>query len=263
LAIKTSPIRDSARPRARKLPGEDLVSLQEDAITLIQSGSSGEQLGVLVVDDQPLFREGVVATLTRTNGFYVVGEACSGREALALMKEQHPDIVLLDLDLPDGRGIEFIRPLLKECPETRIVVLTDQDDSNTILQSLRAGAAGYLLKNVSLEEMIAAVRDVSGGRTYASPAIAMRVLRYLNASRAQPVGRGLTTRGQEILELLAEGMTNQEIATRLLLNEKTVKRHVTVILKKLGARNRVEAALVVWRRRACGNHLDCAKRKPL
>jgi two-component system, NarL family, nitrate/nitrite response regulator NarL len=244
----------------------------------ISSDSSGRTIGhaaskegrnrtplfsVLVVDDQPLFREGVVVTLNRASGFNVIGEACSGAEALSLVRSLQPDIVLLDLELPDGSGIDFISPIVEACPTARVTILTGNDDDDTVLQALRAGAAGYLLKGASLEELIIGVRDVSEGHTYASPAIAMRVLRHANAARSHWLGRGLTVRDQEILDLLSEGMTNQEIADHLRLNEKTVKRHVTVILKRLGARNRVEAALVVWRRRACGNHLDCAKRKPM
>jgi DNA-binding NarL/FixJ family response regulator len=151
--------------------------------------------------------------------------------------------------LPDGRGVEFVRPILEQSPDTRVVMLTVADDSDTVLEALRAGAMGYLLKGAPGREIVSAVREVARGNSYASPAVAMRVL--TNVATASPAAEGqeLTEREKEVLELLAKGLTNREIGAQLYLSEKTVKHHVTVILQKLDVRNRVEAALLVARRR--------------
>jgi two-component system, NarL family, nitrate/nitrite response regulator NarL len=213
--------------------------------TIQEVESMTESLRVLVVDDHPLFREGVVATLGRAGGFTVV-EATCGTEAVAQAKMIRPDIVLLDVGLPDGRGVEFVGPILQQAPETRVVMLTVADDNDTVLEALRAGASGYLLKGASGGEIVTAVHEVARGNSYASPSVAMRVLRNI-ATRPPTPGEELTEREKEVLELLAKGLTNREIAERVFLSEKTIKHHVTVILQKLAVRNRVEAALLVAR----------------
>jgi len=201
-------------------------------------------LRVFVVDDHPLFREGVVATLSRASGFVAVGEASSGAQAVSQISALRPDIVLLDVGLPDGRGVEFIKPILDGSPQSRVIMLTVADDNDTVVEALRAGAVGYLLKGISGADIIAAVQEVAHGSTYASPTVAMRVLRDVLGPASQPRAEELTVRENEVLKLLAEGLTNREIGSRLYLSEKTVKHHVTIVLQKLGVRNRVEAALV-------------------
>ncbi|MBI5949504.1 MAG: response regulator transcription factor [Chloroflexi bacterium] len=208
-------------------------------------------LRVLVVDDHPLFREGVVATLTREPGFEVVGEAETIAEALVRVRLTRPDVVLLDVALPDGSGIEAVAPILAELPATRIAVLTSSDDSDTVLAALRAGAAGYLLKGTGSTELIAALRAICRGESYTSPKAASRLL--AEAAHPHPVpGDDLSPRERTVLEMLGQGLTNREIAQKLYLSEKTVKRHVTVVMQKLGVRNRVEAALLASRSRRPG-----------
>lgn len=206
-------------------------------------------LRVLVVDDHPLFREGVVATLSRADGFLVVGQASSGSQAVSQVRALRPDIVLLDVGLPDGRGVEFIRPMLDESPQSRIIMLTVADDNDTVVEALRGGAVGYLLKGTSGADIVAAVQEVAHGSTYASPTVAMRVLRDVLETGSQQRTGELTERESDVLKLLGEGLTNREIGSRLYLSEKTVKHHVTLVLQKLGVRNRVEAALVASKAR--------------
>ena len=203
---------------------------------------------VLVVDDHPLFRQGVVATLANAPDFDVVGEASTAAEAVHLATITRPDLVLLDVGLPDGSGVEVISALARELPGVKIAMLTVADDSDTVMEALKAGAAGYLLKGVSGAELIAAVKEVYAGHPYASPPVAMRVLSDVARAGRTP-GADLTERERSVLDLLAQGLTNAEIARRLFLSEKTVKHHITVILQKLGVRNRVEAALIASRRK--------------
>jgi DNA-binding NarL/FixJ family response regulator len=208
-------------------------------------------LRVLVVDDHPLFRQGVVATLARETGFQVVGEAETVAEALALVRHTMPDVVLLDVALPDGSGVEAIGPILSACPGAKVAMLTSADDSDTVLDALRAGAAGYLVKGAAGAELIAALRSICRGEGYTSPRVASRLLAEVAHPRSAP-DEDLTPRERTVFELLGQGLTNREIAQHLYLSEKTVKRHVTVVMQKLGVRNRVEAALLASRARRPG-----------
>lgn len=206
-----------------------------------------EATRVLVVDDHPLFRQGVVATLTREPGIEVVAEAESIAEALRLTRALKPDVVLLDVALPDGTGIDAIQFLRQAHPGTRILMLTVNDASEAVIEAVRSGAAGYLLKGSSANEVVTALRTVALGGTYASPGAAASLISEVARPR-RAVESELTPREQEVHELLGEGLTNREIAGRLVLSEKTVKRHVTVVMQKLGVRNRVEAALLARKR---------------
>ncbi len=200
-------------------------------------------LRVLVVDDHPLFRQGVVATLTREPGFEVVGEAETIAEALTRARLTRPDVVLLDVALPDGSGVDAVGPILEALPGTRIAVLTSSDDSDTVLAALRAGASGYLLKGTGSAELVQALKAICRGENYTSPKAASRLLTEVAHPRPVP-GADLSPRERTVLEMLGQGLTNREIAQQLYLSEKTVKRHVTVVMQKLGVRNRVEAALI-------------------
>jgi DNA-binding NarL/FixJ family response regulator len=199
---------------------------------------------VLVVDDHELFREGVVATLESELDFEVVGQAGSGGEALRAASELRPDLILLDLYMPGGTGLSVLPTLRDELPETHVVMLTISEDPEAVTQALRDGASGYLVKGIRAEAFLEALRAVMVGESYVSPAVAGHVLRELQ--RDQP-GRSdiesLTKRERDVLQLLARGRTNREIAEALVISEKTVKRHVTGIFGKLNARNRTEAAL--------------------
>lgn len=203
-------------------------------------------LRILVVDDHPLFRQGVVDTLTREPGFEVVGEAGTIEEALMRVRLTRPDVVLLDVALPDGSGVDAVAPILQEFPSTKIAILTSSDDSDTVLAALRAGAAGYLLKGTGSAELIGALRAIYSGENYTSPKAASRLLTEVAHPQHAP-GDDLSPRERTVLEMLGLGLTNREIAGRLYLSEKTVKRHVTVVMQKLGVRNRVEAALLAAR----------------
>lgn len=203
---------------------------------------------IVVVDDHPMFRQGVVATLSRAPGFEVVGEAETLTEAYHQIRLSSPDIVLLDVDLPDGTGVEAIETIQASCPGVRVVMLTVADQSEVIIQAMRSGASGYLLKGASATDLITALRAISRGDVYTSPQVASRVLTDISRPPT-PRYAELTERERAVFDLVGEGLTNREIADRLSLSEKTVKGHVTIVMQKLGVRNRVQAALVAAKER--------------
>ncbi len=202
---------------------------------------------VLLVDDHPLFLDGVRAALTGAPDIEVVGEAHDCREAVEKAATLRPDVVLMDLNLPDGSGIDATRDILAAAPETGILVITMSDDDDAVVAAMRAGARGYVLKGVAARELVSIVRSVAAGEVYVTPSLATSLLVELTSpagrSAASPLA-DLTEREREILELVAGGDSNKEIASRLGLSEKTVKHHMTNILQKLQVRNRVEAALL-------------------
>jgi len=206
------------------------------------------EITVLVVDDHPLFREGVVRTIRAQDGMTVVGQADTMEAGLKTARELLPDIVLQDVKLPDGSGIDAVASLQTDCPYSKVLVLTAVEDEETLVQALRAGACGYVLKGVSATELVGAIRSVAGGETYVTPKIAIRLLREMESlthgKRAHDISE-LSERERSILELVGEGLTNKEVGERLFLTEKTVKHYMTNILQKLHVRNRVEAALLL------------------
>ena len=210
-----------------------------------------DEIRVLVVDDHPLFREGVVRTLGEEAGVAVVGEADTASGAIEMARGTLPDVVLLDLKLPDASGLSVVETLQHECPYSQIVVLTAVEDEDALLQALKQGARGYLVKGISGRELKTVVRAIARGETYVSPSMAGRLLKELTtAERSATMGvASLTDREGSILQLVAEGLTNKEIARRLSLSEKTVKHYMTNILQKLQVRNRVEAALLAAKNR--------------
>jgi len=204
------------------------------------------EISVLVVDDHPLFRRGVVETLDAEPGITVVGEAATADDAVAVVRANPPDVVLLDLGIPGG-GLSAARSIAGQCPSARIAILTASEDQDNVELALESGAKAYVVKGVSAGELVAIVKGVARGEAYVTPALAAAVLMERKGtpggrSSADPIG-DLTDREQEVLELVAEALSNKEIAARLSITEKTVKHHVTSILEKLQARNRVEAAL--------------------
>lgn len=207
---------------------------------------------VVVVDDHPLFRRGVIEALGAREGVEVVGQAADAAEAVQQVKTHLPDVVVLDLGIP-GDGLEVARMVATLSPATRVVILTASESEDSLAQALGAGVKGYVVKGVSAEELTSVVWGVAHGEAYVSPSLAANVLMSGKRSRfgaqSDPVGE-LTDREQEVLDLIAEAFSNKEIAARLEISEKTVKHHVTNILDKLQARNRVEAALLARRRRA-------------
>ena len=203
-----------------------------------------ESIRVLVVDDHPLFRQGVVSSLGVEPGLTVVGEANSGEEALNLARELLPDIVLLDISMPGWSGLVTAEKISTACPASAIVILTVSEDKDKLLAAFKAGARAYVLKGVSAQELAKVIRSAAAGDVYVSPSLAAEMLVSLTHDHAPDSLQELTAREREILQLIGTGLTNREIGTRLFLSEKTIKHYVTNILQKLQVRSRVEAALL-------------------
>jgi DNA-binding NarL/FixJ family response regulator len=199
---------------------------------------------VLVADDQALVRDGIVTVLSLSEGIEIVGEAEDGTRAVALAEEVAPDVVLMDLRMPGMGGAEATAALARSAPDVRVLVLTTFADDASIDAALRAGAAGYLTKDAGREEMVAAIRAAAEGGTPLDARIAGRVVAGLPEARPTSVREhfpDLTAREAEVLELMADGATNPEIAERLFLGVSTVKSHVNAIFAKLGVTERREA----------------------
>lgn len=207
-----------------------------------------DRLRVLVADDHPLFREGVVHSLSSEEDIEVVAEASNGDEATRLAIELMPDLAVLDLGMPKGGGIVATRQIATSCPATTILVLTVSEDPDDLLQALKAGARGYVLKGVPAHGLVHAVRAVTSGEVYVTPTLANSILHEMTLEKTTDPFDQLTPREREILELVAEGHTNREIGEQLYLAEKTVKHYMTNVLQKLHVRSRVEAALLAQRR---------------
>jgi DNA-binding NarL/FixJ family response regulator len=202
-----------------------------------------------IVDDQALVREGIRSLLALTDDIEVVADAADGDEALTLVERHRPDVLLLDLRMPGRDGIATLAALGDRGDEVPVLVLTTFDDDELVLRALRAGAAGYLLKDVTLDQLVDAIRALADGRTHIQPAVTERLLRAMTTRPRGPAQselhhvEPLTERELEILRLLASGFSNQEIASALTLATGTVKNHVSTILLKLGVRDRTRAVL--------------------
>ena len=208
-----------------------------------------EQIRILLVDDQRLMREGLRILLELEPDLEIAGEATNGQEALDTYAEIEPDVVLMDVRMPGMDGVEATWRLRERWPSALVIILTTFDDDEYVFEGLRAGARGYLLKDVSGHDLAEAVRTVAGGGALIEPSVARRVVAEF-ARMAPPVrppddglAEPLSEREREILRLMAQGLTNREIADRLSLAQGTVKNYVTTILQKLGARDRTQAAL--------------------
>ncbi len=206
---------------------------------------------VLLVDDQALFREGLHTLLSLHEDIEVVGEAGNGQEAVAAAAELRPDVILMDLQMPVLDGAAATRQLKEMGHPARVIVLTTFDDDDRVFDGLRAGALGYLLKDVSSDKLVEAIRGAARGEGFLQPSVAARVLAEftrLEATAATPPPQSglvepLSERELEIVRLVAAGDSNREIAARLFITEGTVKNHVTNILGKLGVRDRTQAAI--------------------
>lgn len=211
----------------------------------------GFETTVIVVDDHPLYRSGVVETVNDAEDLTVICEASSAAEAIEMVTSKRPDVMLLDLGLPGG-GLEVLRELATRAIITRTVVLTASENEKDLKESLHLGARGYVLKGVSGPQLVDIVRRVRRGEAYVTPALATQALIHQHSGSSDRLKdksiSELTERELEVLDLLGKACSNKEIASRLGISVKTVKHHVTNILGKLGARNRVEAALMVRRR---------------
>jgi two-component system, NarL family, nitrate/nitrite response regulator NarL len=204
-----------------------------------------DPIRVAVADDHPMFRAGVVMSLREEEGIEIVGEASDAGTALVLARAELPQVIVLDINMPGG-GLEAARTIAAACPATRIVMLTVSEDEDDLLAAMKAGASGYVLKGAGASELASVIRSVHAGEVYVAPALAWGMLREMRNPRTSPYDE-LTEREREVLELVAEGLSNQEIGERLGLAEKTIKHYMTNILGKLQVRSRVEAALLVAR----------------
>ena len=201
---------------------------------------------VVIADDHPLYREGVARSLSETGLFTIVGEAANGPDALALVRAQKPDVVLLDISMPGG-GIATLAQIMALDAAPRVAMLTVSEDDDDIMQALKTGALGYILKGVGSRELVQIVTDLAEGRSYVAPSLAIKMMAAMNAPRMAPVKSdldNLTKREEDILRLVSLGKSNKEVANDLDLQEKTIKHYMTAILQKLQVRNRTEAAIM-------------------
>ncbi len=201
---------------------------------------------LVLADDHPIYREGVARTLADAGGIDVVGQAQDGEAAARLCVELKPDLVLLDVSMPKGGGLGALGLIMKMEKPPLVAMLTASEDEGDLMTALKAGAAGYILKGVGASELVELVRDLAAGRSYVSPGLAGRLL---VAMRGKPVGEpnplaDLSRREEDILRLVATGLSNKEVGRKLDIQEKTVKHYMTSILQKLHVRNRVEAAML-------------------
>jgi two-component system, NarL family, response regulator LiaR len=204
-----------------------------------------EPIRVLIADDHPFVRHGLRTYLDTLDDLEVVGEASHGAEAVELAGRLVPDVVLMDLVMPELDGVEATRRIKASSPATKVIVLTSFDDDEKVFPAIKAGAAGYLLKDVHPAELAEAVRKASRGEALLAPSVAARLMQEVSGER--PPDAGLTERELEVLRLLARGMSNKLIAHELVVSEKTVKTHVSNILAKLHLADRTQAALYAVR----------------
>jgi len=206
-----------------------------------------DAIRVLIVDDHSVVREGLQAFLQLQDDLEVVGEAADGEEAIEAASRLQPDVILMDLVMPRLGGVAAMRRLREEVPEARVIVLTSFIDDDKLLPALRAGAAGYLLKNTEPQELARAVRAAHAGEALLDPVVAARLVETLAAEDGQEPLDRLTPREREVLVLIGRGFSNKRIANELDLSEKTVKTHVGHVLAKLGVTDRTQAAVVAVR----------------
>jgi NarL family two-component system response regulator LiaR len=206
-----------------------------------------EPIRVLIVDDHAVVREGLRSFLELQEGIAVVGEAADGAEAVATAEELRPDVVLMDLVMPKVDGVQAMQRLRERVPGTRVIVLTTFLDDDRLLPAIRAGAAGYLLKNAQPQELARAIHTAKEGEALIDPAVAARLVDALASGRPDDRYEELTPREREVLELIGRGFSNKRIAQELGAAEKTVKNHVSHVLAKLGVADRTQAALYASR----------------
>lgn len=205
-----------------------------------------DSIRVVVADDHPLFREGVIASLLSMRDMQVVGQAADADEAVRLVRDELPDLALLDVTMPGG-GIQAAAKIAAACPATKVVMLTVSEDEDDLLAAMKSGARGYVLKGVSASELESVIRAINAGEVYVAPTLAWGLLREMSAPHPADPMDELSARERQVLELVAGGLSNQEIGAQLSLAEKTIKHYMTNILTKLQVRSRVEAALLAAR----------------
>jgi len=211
------------------------------------------KIRVVIIDDHPMFREGVARTLNSETNMEVVDEGENSVDAVSLAENLLPDIILLDISMPGG-GIEAATAIARTCPVVKIAMLTVSESEDDVMKSLHAGACGYILKGIGGQELIEIVNGLYSGNPYISPGLAARMLSELknkpldNDAADQDIFSELTAREEQILKRVSRGLSNKEIGRELVLTEKTIKHYVTNVLQKLQVRNRVEAALLAQKR---------------
>ncbi|QBX55348.1 response regulator transcription factor [Nocardioides seonyuensis] len=204
---------------------------------------------VLVVDDQAMVRAGFRMLLSDEPGIEVVAEAATGREAVAHAARLHPDVILMDIRMPELDGLEATRRILATDSDARVLILTTFDLDDYVFEALRAGASGFVLKDDPPEQLLAAVRTVASGEALLSPTVTRRVIRHFAGTRHQAPPPGiadLTSRELEVFELITRGLSNAEIGEELFISDTTVKTHVTRLLQKLGLRDRAQAIVLAY-----------------
>ena len=209
------------------------------------------EIRILLVDDHEVVREGLRALLSRREGFQIVGQAGSVAESIAEAVRTHPDIVVMDVRLPDGSGIEACREIREAMPDTKVIILTSYADDDAVFASILAGASGYVLKQTRGRALADAIDAVARGESLLDPAVTQKVMERLRAARERRASDPLDALNEQehkILLLIAEGKTNKEIAGEVFLSDKTVKNYVSSILTKLNLRRRSEAAAFIARR---------------
>ena len=201
---------------------------------------------LVLVDDHPIYREGVARTLADAGGIEVVGQAADGEAAVAVIAECQPDLVLLDISMPKGGGLPALARITQLAHPPKVAMLTASEEDDDLMQAMRLGALGYVLKGVGAGELLEVVRGLAEGQSYVSPGLAGRLLVGMRARGTAPANpmEDLTKREEDILRLVAQGLSNREVGQSLDLQEKTVKHYMTAILQKLHVRNRVEAAML-------------------
>ncbi len=208
--------------------------------------ANSHPLRVLVADDHPFFRDGLRSLLASSPDMELVGEASTGEEAVSLAAELQPDVVLMDVQMPGMNGIEATRRIVEDSPHIRVLVVTMFEDDGTVFRAMRAGAKGYLLKGANYAEMLRAIKAVGNGEAIFSPGIAVRLADFfaeIRPASSPQVFPELSDREREVLELIAQGHKNPEIAKRLYLSPKTVRNHVSNILSKLQVADRTQAII--------------------
>jgi DNA-binding NarL/FixJ family response regulator len=221
----------------------------------VTEGTTSRPLRLLVVDDHEVVRQGLVSLLERREGFQVVAQAGTVAEAIEAAHKYQPDLIVMDVRLPDGSGIEACREIRSEQPQTRVVILTSYPDEEAVFASIVAGASGYLLKQIRGRDLVGALEAVGRGESLLDPAVTEKVLdrvrRIASGTYTDELAQ-LTRQEQKILLLIAEGKTNKEIAAEIFLSDKTVKNYVSSILAKLNLQRRSQAAAFVARHRLPG-----------
>jgi DNA-binding NarL/FixJ family response regulator len=223
-----------------------------------RGGIAADKIRILVVDDHALFRGGITQVLSRERDFDIVGEAADGRAAIEMAGAVSPSIVLMDLSLPAPGGLETTQRIRREFPATAVIVMAADEDEESLFASIKAGAAAFVIKDISPEDLVHVIRRVSQGeflindKVFSKPAVASRVLKEFRelavyGQEAQPIFAPLSPREVEILDNIAQGMTNKQVAYALSISEQTVKNHMSSILRKLAVNDRTQAVVYAMR----------------